>query len=36
MQNMILRFYAADKNVKEMRGDLYGIREKVNAHAVLI
>jgi len=36
MQKMIRRFDATDKNVKEMRNDLSGIGQKVDAHAVSI
>ena len=36
MQKMMRRFDAADENMKEMRNDLSGIGQKVNAHAVSI
>ena len=36
MQKMMRRFDATDENVKEMRNDLSGIGQKVDAHAVSI
>jgi len=36
MQKMMRRFDATDENVKEMRSDLSGIGQKVDAHAVSI
>jgi len=36
MQKMMKTFYATDKNVKEMRNDLSGLGQKVDAHAVSI
>ena len=35
MQKMMKRFYLTDENVKEIRNDLFGIDQKVDAHAVL-
>ena len=34
MQKMMRRFDTTDENVKEMRGDLCGILQKVDAHMV--
>ncbi len=36
MHKMMRRFDATDENVKEMRNDLSGIGQKVDAHAVSI
>ena len=36
MQKMMRRFDATDENVKDMRNDLSGISQKVDAHAVSI
>ena len=36
MQKMMRRFDATDENVKEMRNALFGIGQKVDAHAVSI
>ena len=36
MQKMMRRFDTTDENVKEMRNDLSGIRQKVDAHAMSI
>uniref|UniRef100_M1DJ79 Integrase core domain containing protein n=1 Tax=Solanum tuberosum TaxID=4113 RepID=M1DJ79_SOLTU len=36
LQNVMTRFDATDENVKEMRNDLSGIAQKVDAHAVSI
>ncbi|XP_049375522.1 uncharacterized protein LOC125840599 [Solanum verrucosum] len=36
MQKMIKRFYATNENVKEMRNDLSGIGQKIDAHVVSI
>ena len=35
MQKMMKRFDLTDENVKEIRNDLFGIDQKVDAHAVL-
>ena len=36
LQNMMRRFDATDENASKMRGELSGIRQKVDAHAVSI
>ena len=36
LQKMRRKFDASDENVKEMRGDLDNIRQKVDAHTVSI
>ena len=36
LQKMMRRFDAGDENAKELRDDFENIRQKVDAHAVLI